>query len=96
MKKQLLTSIAKNNLALNLSASIGIFSLISILVLPFLGLFLLPFLAVIVSAISFVLMAQFEAQLQNNLKDAKTQLGLSIFTNDKALLKKCLSVYSNL
>ena len=96
MKKQLLISIAKNNLALNVSATVGIISLVSVLVLPFLGLFLLSFLAVIFSAVSFVLMSQFEAQLNNKLKEAKTQLGLSIFTNDKALLKKCLSVYSNI
>jgi hypothetical protein len=96
MKKQLLISIAKNNLALNVSAFTGIVSLISIIVLPFLGLFLLSFLAVIFSAVSFVFMAQFEAQLENNLKEAKSQLGLSIFTNNKALLNKCLLVYSNI
>jgi type III secretory pathway component EscV len=96
MKKQLLISIAQNHIALNVSAIAGIVSLISMLVLPFFGLFLLPFLAVIFAVVSLVFMAQFEAQLESDLKEAKSQLGLSIFTDNKTLLNKCLSVYSNL
>ena len=96
MKKSLLISISKNNLALNLTASIGTASLLAIIVLPFLGFLFLPFLAVIISAICFIMSAQFEAQLRNNLKEAKEQLNLSIFTSDKALLKKCLTVYKSI
>lgn len=96
MKKSLLISISKNNSALNLTASIGTISLLGIIILPFLGFFFLPFLCVIISAICFVMGAQFEAQLRNNLKEAKEQLGLSMFTNEKQLLKKCLTVYKSI
>lgn len=96
MKKSLLISISKNNLAVNLTASIGTISLFGIIILPFLGFFFLPFLCVIISAICFVMSAQFEAQLRNNLKEAKEQLGLSMFTNEKQLLTKCLTVYKSI
>jgi hypothetical protein len=41
-------------------------------------------------------MAQFEGNLECDLKEAKNQLGLSIFTDNKALLKKCLQVQKSL
>lgn len=96
MKKQTLTLIVKSNKLTNFWAFIGIFSLVSLLVMPFLGFTLLAFLSAILAPISFVFMSQFESQLENGLKQAKNELGISIFTDNKILLNKCLSVYKSL
>ena len=94
MKKTLLKSIARNSFLTNLSAFIGICGLIGLIVLPFIGFTFLAFLCAVLVPVSFVFMSEYEANLFYDLKQAKEQLGLSIFTNDKALLKKCLSVYN--
>jgi hypothetical protein len=96
MKKSLLNSIAKNSFLTDLFAVIGILSILGMFILPFFGFVALAFLSTILICASFVLMAQFEANLEFDLKEAKNQLGLSIFTDNKALLKKCLQVQKSL
>ncbi len=96
MKKSLLNSIARNSFLTNLFAFVGIAGLAGLLVLPFLGFALLAFLCAVLVPVCFVLMTQYEANLYADLKAAKNVLGLSIFTNDKALLKKCLQVKNTL
>lgn len=92
MKKSLLNSIAKNSFLTNLFAATGILSLVGLLSFPFMGLAGLAFLCAVLVPVSFVFMTQYETNLFADLQQAKSDLGLSMFTNDKALLKKCLSV----
>ena len=94
MKKTLLKSIARNSFLTNLSAFIGICGLIGLITFPFLGFTFVAFLCAVLVPISFVFMNEYEANLFSDLRKAKEELGLSIFTSDKALLKKCLSVYN--
>jgi glucan phosphoethanolaminetransferase (alkaline phosphatase superfamily) len=92
MKKSLLNSIAKNLLLTELFSVVGILSLLGLLSFPFMGLPFMAFFCAFFAPVCFVFMSQYEANLFSDLKEAKRVLGLSIFTNDKALLKKCLQV----
>jgi len=92
MKKQLLNSITTNNFLVNLFASLGIISILGLVSFPFMGLPSLAFICAVLVPLFFVLMSSSEKDLYTDLKEAKDQLGLSMFTNDKALLKKCLQV----
>ena len=96
MKKTLLNSIALNSFLTDLFAVLGIASICGMCFLPFLGFPLLAFFSAVSIAVSFVFMAQYESALFSDLKEAKEVLGLSIFTSDKALLKKCLQVRKSL
>lgn len=92
MKKQLLNSIKTNNQLVNLYASLAIASLLGLVSFPFMGLASLAFICALLLPLLFVLMCASEKDLFSDLKEAKEQLGLSIFTSDKELLKKCLQI----
>lgn len=92
MKKTTLNSIIKAHRNANLVSLIGSVALISIFVLPFFQLVGLAFLSVIISGTCFVLLAQFEANLNSSLNKAINELNLSMFTDKTELLKKCILI----
>jgi hypothetical protein len=96
MKKSLLNSISKNSFLVDFYSSMGILAILGLLIFPFIGFIFLGFLCPILIALFYILSATAEKNLYANLKEAKNQLGLSIFTNDKDLLKKCLQVQKSL